>query len=191
MRKRKKQVPKLTSTPHISYLLKCFLTVQAGGGHLRQQDGHILLLLPQPDEPLPYMGVHHAQRHLFLPTQGLVQICKVSSDAGAGALCCAGDLKHTWERSKSQNRSMIIRVLLRSPLSYMFSVCHAYSILNYLLATFYLLHNAHQLPRVLGHLLCEGSDTVGHVQNGCTNLIGFSLKNSMLLGKIGQYNIYI
>lgn len=82
---------------------------------------------------------------------------------------------------------MIIRVLLRSPLSYMFSVCHAYSILNYLLATFYLLHDAHQLPRVLGHLLCEGSDTVGHVQNGCTNLIGFSLKNSMLLGKIGQY----
>lgn len=133
------------------------------------------------------MCIHHAQRHLLLSTQGLVQICKISSDAGAGALCCAGDLKHTRERYKCQNRSMIICILLRSPLSYMFSVCHAYSILNYLLATFYLLHDAHQLPRVLGHLLCEGSDTVGHVENGCTNLIGFSLKNGMLLGKIGQY----
>lgn len=65
----------------------------------------------------------------------------------------------------------------------MLSVRHAYSILNDLLATFYLLHNAHQLPRVLGYLVCEGSDTVGHVQNGCTNLIGFSLENSMLPGK--------
>lgn len=77
----------------VSYLLKCFFTVQAGGGHLRQQDGHVLLLLPQPDQPLPDVGVHHAQRHLLLPTQRLVEVCEVSPDAGARALCRAGDLR--------------------------------------------------------------------------------------------------
>lgn len=76
----------------VSYLLKCFFTVQTGGGHLRQQDGHVLLLLPQPDQPLPDVGVHHAQRHLLLPTQRLVEVCEVSPDARARALCCAGDL---------------------------------------------------------------------------------------------------
>lgn len=81
---------------HVSYLLKCFLAVQAGGGHLRQQDGHVLLLLPQPDEPLPDVSVHHTQRHLLLPTQSLVEIGEVSPDAGACALCCAGDLAKTW-----------------------------------------------------------------------------------------------
>lgn len=62
----------------------------------------------------------------------------------------------------------------------MFCVCHANSVLYYLLATFYLLHDAHQLPRVLGHFVREGADAVGHVQNGCADLIGFCLKNSML-----------
>lgn len=76
-----------------SYLLECFFTVQAGGGHLRQQDGHVLLLLPQPDQPLPDVGVHHAQRHLLLPTKRLVEVCEVSPDAGARALCRAGDLR--------------------------------------------------------------------------------------------------
>lgn len=57
-----------------SYLLKSLLAVQAGGGDLRQQDGHVLLLLPQPDEPLPNVGVHHTQRHLLLPTQSLVEV---------------------------------------------------------------------------------------------------------------------
>lgn len=68
----------------------------------------------------------------------------------------------------------------------MFSVCHANSILYYLLPAFYLLHNAHQLPRILGHLVCEGTDAVGHVQNGCPDLISFSLKNSVLKGKLGR-----
>lgn len=68
----------------------------------------------------------------------------------------------------------------------MFSVRHANSILYYLLSTFYLLHDAHQLPRVLGHLVREGADAVGHVQNGCTDLISFSLKNSVLKRKLGN-----
>lgn len=68
----------------------------------------------------------------------------------------------------------------------MFSVCHANSVLYYLLSTFYLLHDAHKLPRVLGHFVCEGADAVGHVQNGCTDLIRFSLKNSMLEIKLGN-----
>lgn len=80
-------------TCFISYLLKCFFTVQAGGGHLRQQDGHVLLLLPQPDQPLPDVGVHHAQRHLLLPTQRLVEVCEVSPDAGTCALCRPRDLR--------------------------------------------------------------------------------------------------
>lgn len=65
-------------------------------------------------------------------------------------------------------------------LSYMFSVCHANSVLYYLLSAFYLLHDAHQLPRVLGHFVREGADAVGHVQDGCTDLIRFRLKNSVL-----------
>lgn len=77
----------------VSYLLKRLLAVQAGGGHLRQQDGHVLLLLPQPHQPLSDVGVHHAQRHLLLPTQSLVEVREVSSDAGACALRRAGDLK--------------------------------------------------------------------------------------------------
>lgn len=85
----------LTKPRHVSYLLKCLLTVQAGGGHLRQQDGHVLLLLPQPDQPLTDMGVHHTQRHLLLPTQSLVEVCKVGSDTGPCALCRAGDLTET------------------------------------------------------------------------------------------------
>lgn len=70
--------------------------------------------------------------------------------------------------------------------SYMFSVCHANAVLYYLLSALYLLHDAHQLPRVLGHFVCEGADAVGHVQNGGTDLIRFSLKNSMLKRKLGN-----
>lgn len=62
----------------------------------------------------------------------------------------------------------------------MFGVCHPNFVFDYLLSTFYLLHDAHQLPGVLGHLVCEGADAVGHVQNGRTDLISFCLKNSML-----------
>lgn len=67
----------------------------------------------------------------------------------------------------------------------MFSVRHANAVLDYLLSAFYLLHDAHQLPGVLGHFVCEGADAVGHVQNGCTDLIRFSLKNSVLKRKTG------
>lgn len=67
--------------------------MQAGGGHLRQQDGHVLLLLPQPDQPLPDVGVHHAQRHLLLPAQRLVEVCEVSPDAGPRALRRPRDLQ--------------------------------------------------------------------------------------------------
>lgn len=66
--------------------------MQAGSGDLRQQDGHVLLLLPQPDQPLPNVSIHHAQRHLLLPAQSLVEVGEVSSDTGARALCCARDL---------------------------------------------------------------------------------------------------
>lgn len=73
-------------------LLEGFLAVQAGGGDLRQQDGHVLLLLPQPDEPLPDVSVHHAQGHLLLPTQRLVEVGEVRTDAGARALRRSRDL---------------------------------------------------------------------------------------------------
>lgn len=66
----------------------------------------------------------------------------------------------------------------------MFSVCHANSVLHYLLSTFDLLHDAHQLPRVLRHFVCEGADAVGHVQNGGADLIGFSLQNCVLKRKL-------
>lgn len=68
----------------------------------------------------------------------------------------------------------------------MFSVCHANSVLYDLLSTFDLLHDAHQLPRVLGHFVCEAADAVGHVQDGCTDLVGFSLKNSVLERELGD-----
>lgn len=71
-------------------------------------------------------------------------------------------------------------------MSYVFSVRHADSILHYLLSAFYLLHDAHQLPRVLGHLVCKSADAVGHVQNGCADLISFTLKNRVLEGKLGN-----
>ena len=69
----------------------------------------------------------------------------------------------------------------------MFSVRHAYSVLYYLLSTLYLLHDAHQLPGVLGHFICEGADAVGHVQNGRPDLIRFSLKNSVLKKRNGEH----
>lgn len=82
-----------------SYLLKRLLAVQAGSGDLRQQDGHVLLLLPQPDQPLPDVSIHHAQCHLLLPAQSLVEVCEVGPDTGAGALCCAGDLTRAEDQS--------------------------------------------------------------------------------------------
>lgn len=80
-----------------THLLECLLAVQAGRGHLRQQDGHVLLLLPQPDEPFAHVGVHHAQRHLLLPTQGLVEVREVGSHAGPRTLCRARDLERDTE----------------------------------------------------------------------------------------------
>lgn len=69
-----------------AYLLERLLAVQAGRGDLRQQDGHVLLLLPKPDEPLAHVGVHHAQRHLLLPAQGLVEVGEVGPHTGPRAL---------------------------------------------------------------------------------------------------------
>ncbi len=69
----------------------------------------------------------------------------------------------------------------------MFSVRHANSVLHYLLSTLYLLHDADQLPRVLGYFVCKGADAVGHVQDGCTDLVSFSLKNSMLERKFVKH----
>lgn len=62
----------------------------------------------------------------------------------------------------------------------MFGVRHPNSVLHYLLSTFYLLHDAHQLPRVLGYFVCKGADAVGHVQDGCTDLVSFCLQNGVL-----------
>lgn len=70
----------------------------------------------------------------------------------------------------------------------MFGVSHADPILHYLLSSLYLLYDAHQLPGVLRHFLCEGADAVGHVQNRCTDLIGFTLKDSMLKRQHGTLN---
>ena len=75
-----------------SYLLQRFLTVQACGGHLGQEDGHVLLLLPEPDETLAHVGVHHTQSHLLLPAQGLVQLGEVRPHTRASALSRARNL---------------------------------------------------------------------------------------------------
>lgn len=153
--------------------------MQAGGGHLRQQDGHVLLLLPQPDQPLPHVGVHHAQRHLLLPTQRLVEVCEVSPDAGARALCCAGDLRG--RRGSTMTVRRKAKVHVSDPKrSHVFRVRHADAVLDYLLPALYLLNDSHQLPRVLRHLICEGADTVGHVQNGGADLVCFGFQESML-----------
>lgn len=150
--------------------------MQAGGGDLRQQDGHVLLLLPQPDQPLPDVGVYHAQRHLLLPTQSLVEVCEVSSHTGTCTLGRAGDLmKARGINVNVRRKAQPCMFNCKQVPSYMLSVCHASSILYYLLSTFYLLHDAHQLPRVLRHFVRKGADAVGHVQNGCTDLISFSL----------------
>lgn len=77
------------------YLLQGLLTVQAGGGHLRQEDGHVLLLLSEPDEPLPDMSVHHAERHLLLTAQCVVEVCEVRSHTGPSVLRRAGNLRGT------------------------------------------------------------------------------------------------
>lgn len=160
----------------ISYLLKCFFTVQAGGGHLRQQDGHVLLLLPQPDQPLPDVGVHHAQRHLLLPTQGLVEVCEVSPDAGSRALRRPRDLGDNLDCQETSTA-----VPNSDPKrSHMFCVRHADTVLDDLLSTLYLLNDSHQLPGVFRHLVCEGPDAVCHVQNGGADLVCFRFKESML-----------
>lgn len=65
----------------------------------------------------------------------------------------------------------------------MFSVCHANAILHYLFAALYLLHDAHQLPGVLGYFVREGADAVGHVQDGRTDLVGLRLQKSVLKRK--------
>lgn len=168
----------------ISYLLKGFLTVQAGGGHLGQQDGHVLLLLPQPDQPLPDVGVHHAQRHLLLPTQRLVEVCEVSPHAGARALGRPGDLRGGGRRrTPSSVRRRAQRCTHRRPTrqrSHVFCVRHAHAVLHDLLSAFYLLDDSHQLAGVFRHLVGEGPDAVGHVQDGRADLVGFSFKKSML-----------
>lgn len=62
----------------------------------------------------------------------------------------------------------------------MFGVRHADSILHDLLPSFDLLHDANQLPRVLGHFIGEGADAVGHIQNGRSDLISFRLQDGVL-----------
>lgn len=85
--------------PHFgSYLLQCFLTVQAGSGDLGKQDGHVLLLLPEPDESLSDVGVYYAERHLLLSAQRFVEVGEVGPYAGPGALCRAWDLGNTHRR---------------------------------------------------------------------------------------------
>lgn len=69
--------------------------MEAGGGHLRQEDGHVLLLLSEPDEPLPDMSVHHAERHLLLTAQRLVEVGEVRPHTGPRVLCRAGNLRGT------------------------------------------------------------------------------------------------
>lgn len=64
--------------------------------------------------------------------------------------------------------------------TYVLRVGHADPVLHDLLPTLDLLHDAHQLARVLRHLLGECADAVRHVQDGCTDLIGFSLQHCML-----------
>lgn len=62
----------------------------------------------------------------------------------------------------------------------MFRVRHADAVLYYLLPALDLLHDAHQLPGILGHLVCERSDAVGHVQDGRTDLVGFRFQKRVL-----------
>lgn len=81
-----------------SYLLQGLLTVEAGGGHLRQEDGHVLLLLSEPDEPLPDVSIHHAERHLLLTAQRLVEVCEVRPHTGPSILRRARNLRGTPER---------------------------------------------------------------------------------------------
>lgn len=61
--------------------------MQTGSGHLRQQDGHVLLLLPEPDEPLPDMSIHYAEGHLLLTAESLVQVGEVCTHTGASVFC--------------------------------------------------------------------------------------------------------
>ena len=112
--------PFLSVSVSVSYLLEGFLTVQAGSGDLRQQDCHVLLLLPQPDQPLPDVGVHHAQRHLLLPAQSLVKVCEVSPDTGSCTLCCAGNLMKTQRIIVKGDSTSGIISSLRSSLGQLF-----------------------------------------------------------------------
>lgn len=95
-----------------AHLLERLLAVQTGCGDLRQQDGHVLLLLPQPDEPLAHVSVHHAQRHLLLPTQGLVEVRKVGAHAGSCTLCRARDLERDTEDAKQSSTRLLLLQLL-------------------------------------------------------------------------------
>lgn len=65
----------------------------------------------------------------------------------------------------------------------MLGVRHAHSVLYDLLSTLDLLHDAHQLPGVLGYFVCEGADAVGHVQDGRSDLVGLRLQESVLQEK--------
>lgn len=64
--------------------------------------------------------------------------------------------------------------------AHVFCVRHANPVLHDLLSTLDLLNDSHQLPGVFRHLVCEGPDTVCHVQNGCADLVCFRFKKSML-----------
>lgn len=65
----------------------------------------------------------------------------------------------------------------------MLRVRHADAVLHDLLSAFYLLHDAHQLPGVLGHFVREGADAVGHVQDGGADLVRLGLQNGVLKEK--------
>jgi len=67
--------------------------------------------------------------------------------------------------------------------SHMLGVLHADAVLHDQLAALDLLHDAHQLPRVLGHFVREGADAVGHVQDGGADLIRFVLEDRVLRKK--------
>ena len=69
----------------------------------------------------------------------------------------------------------------------MFSVGHPDAVLHHLLPSLDLLHDAHELAGVVGHLLCEGADAVGHVQDGRADLVGFRLQQAMLMGRRRRY----
>lgn len=72
-------------------------------------------------------------------------------------------------------------------MTHVFSVRHAHAVLYDLLPALNLLHDSHQLPRVLGHFVCEGADAVGHVQDGRANLIGFGLQDGVLRDAFTQH----